>query len=141
MAIQGYQWAAGWDATGSFQNVEDDLPTYDGGYPVLVQGRGMYSPGTIKVRADKLREVVGFASFTWLLAALTVAQYDHIQSNYTTGGNSYSGAVTVRTRSNDDSYANFNAVLYLPPQSELERIPGSDVFANVELTFVVQEAL
>jgi hypothetical protein len=140
MTYQQYSLAAGYDAAGSLVNVETGFPTYQG-HPLIVQGRGTWDEGVERDRADKLSTLTGFQTFKWLIPVMGVSQYEYAQLTYTTGGNSLRGKVTVKTRSlaDDDTYANYNAVMHLPKRADLER--KQNAFVKVEILFVVESAL
>lgn len=125
----------GWSGTPN--NVETTFPTYQG-HPLIVRGRGLYDPGIIRTRADKLDYLTGFSTVIWRIKVLSVAQYNYFQDTYTVGGNSYSGKVTIRTRNTDDAFANVNAVLKMPKASTLTKHPTADAYRDVEIRFVVE---
>jgi hypothetical protein len=140
MTFQRYALAAGYSSAGSLVNVETSFPTYQE-HPLIVQGRGTWDDGIERERADKLSTLTGFQIFKWKLPVMSMAQYDYAQDTYTTGSNGLRGKVTVTTRSiaDDDTWANYNAVMHLPKRTDLER--KQDAFLDVEIIFVVHEAL
>jgi hypothetical protein len=140
MPFQNYQWASGFGNTEAFVNVEDDVTKYRN-KPLIVSGRARFDDGILRTRADLLRYLTGLKSFTWTVPVMSIAQYEYIQTNYTVGGNSFSGRMTIKTRISDDTYADFNAILYLPKQPELTRTRTGDAFQNVTLTFVNAESV
>lgn len=139
MAFQNYQIAAGWNAAGSLANIETAFPKYQN-KPLIVRAR-RFNEGIKRIRGDKQRSTSGFQSFVWFCKVLSVAQWNYFQDNYSSGGSSYSGKVTVRTRKSDDTYANFNAVMHLPDPSEMDSSLIGDAYRNVEIRFVVEAAL
>lgn len=140
MTYQQYALAVGFNSAGSLVNVETGVPTYQG-HPMIVQGRGTWDEGIERERADKLSTLTGFQIFKWVVPVMGVNQYEYMQTTYTTGGNSLRGKVTVKTRSvsDDDTYANYNAVMHLPKRTDLDR--KQNAFVKVEITFVVEGAL
>lgn len=121
MTFQDYQLAAGHDNAGGLTNVETTIPASQQ-QTFLPQGRGNFDEGVLRVRGDGLTYLTGFQAFSWPLDVLPYAQWDFMRTTYTTGGNSFSGKVTVRTRLIDGTYANFNALLHLPePPDETKK--------------------
>ena len=88
-----------------------------------------YSPGTARLRLDAGIYAAGFKSQEWTLGFVTLKQYDYLKTTYCAGG--YSGLVTVRTRWNSGSYANYNATLQLPTEAQLEQFRGGNKWVNV----------
>lgn len=98
-----------------------------------------YSPGMRRLRLDGTIYAAGWKSQEWTLGFLTLKQYDHLKTTYCGGG--YSGLVTVRTRFNSGGYANYNAVLQLPTEAELEQNRGGNKWTNVPLKLMNLVAL
>jgi hypothetical protein len=135
----GYQLAAGWNGAGSLVDIQSIIPTGDRRF-VAPQGYSGFDEGVLRVRLDKQRYLTGHTSFPWLFDVLTVAQYRYLMATYTTGGNSYSGKVTARTRiPSSGAFANYNAILYLPKLPELTRKYLS--YRDVVIQFVDAVAL
>lgn len=135
-----YAIAAGHGQAGSLVNIETIKPSGDKYflYPSLAPNR--LSRGLLRRRADGANYLTGLASVTWVFAGLTRAQWRYLQDTYTVGGDSYSGPVTLRTKSGEtDAYANYNAVLNLPPMDGLQYKPGG--FPDFEVQFTHLEAL
>lgn len=120
MSVYQYAIAAGHDNAVNLVNIETIKPTGDKFF-VPPQAYSSFDDGILRVRADVARYTTGRKSFTWPLRVLTVAQYRYLMTNYSTGGNSYSGLVTVKTRNPAGAYANFNATLFLPELPDLTR--------------------
>jgi hypothetical protein len=113
-----YKIAAGYNNAGSLVNIETIVPTGDSAF-WPPEGYGGYRPGESVVRADGTEYVAGFASTVWHFKRLTRAQYSYLQSTYCGGG--WSGKVTIATRIGATSYANYNAILWLPKPADANR--------------------
>ena len=107
--------AAGHNNAAGLVNVENILPSSDR-YFWPPKTPGGFNPGELIGRADDIIVTVGYASFVWVFDVLTLAQYNYLITTYSTGGNTYSGKVTVRTVNAANSYANYNATMKIPPQ-------------------------
>jgi hypothetical protein len=83
-----------------------------------VRSYGFYDPGLQRVKPSGEKQFSGYPTTSWQLAVVTKAQEKYLRDTYCSGG--YSGLVTVRTTTdnNDDSFANYNAVIWLPKLSE-----------------------
>lgn len=134
-----YKIAAGHNQAGSLINIETIKPTGDRYflYPTFAPNRLVR--GILRKRADGANYLTGLSQLTWLFAGMTRKQWRYLQDTYTTGGNSYSGPVTVRSQNEDGTYTNYNAILNLPQMSTLQYKPGG--FENVEILFNHLEAL
>lgn len=130
---QEYALAYGNNNAASLQSIESITPSGDRGF-VAVQGYSSYDEGIVNVRQDGLIYISGYPTAAWVFSALTRKQYQYLQSNYTVGGTSLSGYVTVRTRKEDGTFANFNAVLLLPKLPELNR--RRKLYQDVTIRFV-----
>lgn len=139
MAFQDYQIAAGYNNAGGLQNVEDILPLANNRQTFLAKGWGNIDEGIERERADGTTYTTGFTIITWQLSVLSIEQWAYLQTNYSTGGNSLSGLVTIRTRVTNKTYANYNAVMKLPKLSEFDKEFG--IMRNAEIRFVRAEAL
>lgn len=133
------KWVASFNNAGNLVAVQSVVPTYQG-KPMIIQSRGSWE-SVVRSKANKHSYETGFDIFVWTVPVMGVNQYDYIQDTYTVGGISLSGEMTVRTRSkqDDDTYANYSAVLRLPKQSTLRR--KQDSYQNVPLRFIVEAAL
>ncbi len=118
MSLYNYGIAAGWNNTPS--NIEGITPTSDRKFfpPTAFSS---FNPGTIRVRADGQLYETGFESVTWRFSVLTRKQYQYLMTTYSTGSNSYSGKVSIRTIGVDGNYADYNAIMILPTLPELTR--------------------
>lgn len=133
------KWVTSFNNAANLVVVQSVVPMYQG-EPMIIQSRGRWE-SIVRTRADKHLYETGFDIFSWLVPVMGVNQYDYIQDNYTVGGVGLSGNMTVRTRSkqDDDTYANYSAVLHLPKQNTLTR--KQDAYLNVLLRFIVEAAL
>jgi hypothetical protein len=126
-----YKIAAGVSNTGGLAPIGSIVATSNIAFPEPAGAQGSYTPGIIKIRLDQQLVTVGKSRQVWLLYGLTFEQYRYLQSTYCGGG--FSGKVTIRTRWQHTSYANYNAVLQLQHENLQETIQG---YASVALTFV-----
>jgi hypothetical protein len=118
--LYDYQIADGYDSAGSLVNIEAITPSGDRAF-AAPQAFSSFAPGVLRIRADGLSYLAGFQSFIWLFSVLTRAQWQHLQDTYSTGGNSYTGKVTVRSRNIDGTYTNYNAIINIPILPDLDR--------------------
>jgi hypothetical protein len=118
MTLYQYGIAVGWNNTPT--NVESIVPTSDRKFfpPTAFSS---FSPGTIRVRADGQLYETGFESVTWRFSVLTRKQYQYLMTTYSTGGNSYSGPVSIETIGPAGTYITRNAIMILPTLPELTR--------------------
>lgn len=137
MTFQSYSWAAGFDDVAGLVNVETDLPSYQG-LVVTNAGLGSYDPGIITPKADRLTIARGYQSVEWTFSIMPISVYAYIQSNYTVGGTSHSGKMTIHTTIEDGTFSNFNAYMHLPTQSSLSRV--SQGFTGVVIRFTLDGA-
>ncbi len=129
---QEYAIAAGWNNTALLKTIESITPPSDRPfYPV--NGYSSFNPGAIRIRGDGSIYLAGYPSCGWRFSAMTRKQYQYLMSTYTVGGNSYSGKVTIRTRKDDGTFANYNAVLLLPILPEVQRV--LKLYRDVEIRF------
>lgn len=137
---QGYKLVAGYNNAMTLVAVETAFPLYQG-KPLIMQGRGTWNVGEEFERADKGLALTGYQVFKWLIPVMGVNQYDFAQDTYCTGGTGQSGKTTARHRSkdDDDTFANYNAMLRLPQQYKLQR--KYDAYLGVEIVFIVEAAL
>lgn len=108
-------------------------------YPPV--GVGTYDPGIREYRGNLTTTFNGSASLVWTSNMLW-AQYEYILSTYCdliNSAPSYSGPVTIRTRTTGSSYANYNATLILPTPVEVQRNYG--MYMLVKWTFIGLAAL
>lgn len=127
-----YAIAAGWNNTTGLRNIESLTPSGDKPFRTP-NAYSAFNPGTLRLRADGIAYVEGFPSTAWLLDVLTRKQYQFLMTTYSTGGNSYSGKVTIRTMTPSGSYANYNAIMLLPIMPELDR--AFKIYRSVQIRF------
>lgn len=127
-----YQIAVGWNNAASLRSIESITPTNDSAFPPPSAYNG-FDAGSVLVKGDGQTYLSGFAAFTWRFSHLTWAQYQYLIATYSTGGTSYSGKVTVRSRIQTGSFANYNAILLLPKLPELQRT--RKIYRDVEIRF------
>lgn len=137
MVRYDYQIAAGNNNAAGLVNIENITPT--GGTPFKPpQGVGNWNPGAFRIRGDGTVYIAGYASTEWVFTTLTRLQHRYLMETYC--NNSYSGKVTIRTKADDeDTYANYNAVMILSPLADAER--NFTVYNNYAVQFVRVEAL
>lgn len=138
MAFQQYKIAAGWNNAAGLANVEDQFPRYQN-KPLIVRGRGGFSPGVRRIRGNFSVSYSGKQIIRWRIRVMGINQYNYWQANYTTGGNSYSGKNTIRSRNGSDSFANYSVTSQLPSPDTLET--KGDSYQNVEIIHVIEAAL
>ncbi len=80
-----------------------------------------FNPGTFRLRVDGQAYNTGFPSADWHLDTFFREQYQFLQANYTIGGNSYSGNVSIKTLNAAGTITQYNAVMVLPTLPTLER--------------------
>lgn len=128
-----YAIAAGWNNVAGLRNIESITPIGDKSFRPP-NAYSAFNPGTLRLRADGIAYTEGFASTAWTFSALTRAQYQYLMTNYSIGGNSYSGKVTIRTMTPAGTYANYNAVVLLPIMPDLDR--AFKIYRNVQIKFI-----
>jgi len=107
-------------AANSLVNIETIKPTGDIYNFFAPKAYGFYDPGARKVRGDGTILMVGFPVVTWVFDVMTRLQHEYLISNFSTGGNSYSGKVTINTRLGTSAYSRMNAVMVLPKTIEAD---------------------
>lgn len=117
--------------------VEAIIPTGDiPFYPV--RQYGTFDVGLSKTRLNGRPYFAGRQSCQFISQVMTIKQFNHLKTTYCGGG--YSGLVTIRIRANNPTaYANYNATLVLPKESDLEYRQGH--FLNVIWQFINLEAI
>lgn len=133
MATYEYKIAAGHNNAAGLTNIEDITPSSDVAfYPPVAYNK--LSKGVVRVRADHTRYTTGVLQTRWEFAVMTRRQWRYLQSTFTTGGNSYSGLVTIRTMNAETgSYTNYNATIVLTPPSAYQ--PSPLAYEDVEVLF------
>lgn len=104
---------------------------------------GTYNPGLLEPRGDMSITVAGVASVRWIWDRIERSFRTILRNNYCGMGiNQHSGQVTIYTpiESPDDYYL-CNAMLYIPPISELQYDGETDWLNNFQLSFVIVEIL
>lgn len=133
-----YQIAVGNNNTAGLVAIESITPAGDTRNFQPVRAFWDYDPGVRKVRADGTDYFAGYAVHGWTCAVLTKLQWQYLKDTYCNGG--YSGAVTIRTRfGQPNTYANFNAVLRIPKESETGQ--AGPFYRDVRLLFTRLVAL
>lgn len=107
-------------ALNSLTNIETIKPTNDLYYFFAPKAYGFYDPGQRKVRGDGTILMVGFPVVTWVFDVITRLQHEYLIATYSTGGNSYSGKVTINTRLGTSSYSRMNAIINIPKPIEAD---------------------
>lgn len=128
-----YAIAAGWNNPALLKALESITPVGDKPFRPP-NAYSAFNPGTLRLRADGIAYVEGFASTTWTLSVMTRAQYRYLMANYTIGGNSYSGKVTIKTMTPAGTYTNYNAIMLLPIMPDLDR--AFKIYRNVQIKFI-----
>jgi hypothetical protein len=110
--IPDYQIAAGNNNAGGLTPV-DELVDSNSIKFVMPRGLPFRVRGQVRTRLDGTTGRVGFNSTQWLSAVMTVDQLSTVYSTY-------EGLVTIRIALTSTSFANYNAVLRMPDEGELE---------------------
>lgn len=117
---QLYQMAVGWNNASALLSVEQFPAT--GLKPWSpVDGYSTYNPGKRVIRLDGQIYLSGYPSCDWPFSYWTREHYQYLLSTFSTGGSSYSGKVTIKTRVSSGAFANYNAIMQLPFLPELAR--------------------
>lgn len=131
MPFYGYQIAAGNNNAAGLVNFETITPSGEPHF-LAPQNFGHFDPGSFRIRGDGTVYIAGFGSTSWIIEAITKGQFRYLQTTYC--GNSYSGLVTIRTRTDIVStYSNFNAVMRLPKLEEMRKVTSG--FADCRIRF------
>lgn len=102
----------------------------------LVTGLGDFTEGLERQYIDTIEDV-GFAAWTWVSKGMKPAELAYLMTTYLAGKRS--GKVTVRTRKNNDVWANFNATLTFPQKLSLDET--GDFYRDVEWQFILGSEL
>lgn len=135
--VPDFQIAAGHDAVGDLEPIEDIIPSGDWRGFVVPDAFATFSPGTIRVRGDGTIYITGYPSTTWLFPALSRKQYNYLRTTFCAGG--LSGAVTIRTMIEDGTFDNFNAIITIPDLPSINRQRRGNAFEDVEITYTFLE--
>lgn len=137
MPFQSYSIASGFNNAVGLTNVETTFPLFRN-KPLIVQGRTL-NPGIKRKRADKLAYRTGFVIIEWRIPVMSIEQYNYWIATYTTGGNSFSGKNTIRTKNALDAYANYSVVSDIPAPNDLRSRGGA--YRDVVIVHTVEAAL
>lgn len=137
MPFQDYKIASGWNNAAGLANIETQFPKFQN-EPLIVRGRG-FNPGLKRIGANFQVYTTGKRVIRWRFRVMSIAQFNYFVTTYTTGGNSYSGKNTIRTKDETDTYANYSVTSQLPSPDELEFKAGA--YLDVVITHVVEAAL
>ena len=110
--VPDYQLAAGHDNAGGLTPV-DEIADSNGVTLVMPRGLPFRGRGQVRTRLDGTTGRIGFNSTQWLSGVMTVDQLSTIYSTY-------EGLVTIRIALTLTTFANYNAVLRMPDEAELE---------------------
>lgn len=115
-----YQIAAGWNNAAGLADVNTLGPV--GGEKLnMPRAFPLVNAGTRRYRGDLTSTISGTVVQRWDFTAAYYDQYIYVKETFCGTGRTYSGKVTIRTRLYDtDTYANYNAVLEVPFQSEID---------------------
>lgn len=109
-----HQLAASYNNAANLRPLEGYTPAGDSFAFQTFSSWGNYNPGLAVINGDGTITYDGEASTAWQTGFLTYTQLAYLSDTYCSGG--YSGQVTVRTSTTRrNTYANFNAVMHLPP--------------------------
>src|SRR5690606_26624862 len=128
MALYDYQLAAGHDNTAGYTNIEDVVTyapraTWVGQRPVR------------HVTLDQRVHYNGVLSTTWAWDGVSIAGLDALVTAYLGDYDTPDAAVTIRTRKQSGSYADFNAYINLPVEGQdYERVTSTKL-RNLTLVF------
>ncbi|RMG82108.1 MAG: hypothetical protein D6712_15230 [Chloroflexi bacterium] len=120
MALTDNKIASGHNNTAGLTLIEE-LTDSDGVLFYPVNDRYQYQPGEFITRGDGIVIPIGLPTLQWQ-SHLTLAQWDYIYTSLL--GNTYSGTVTIRTRTTTDTYANYNAILSITPPTDYDVLNG-----------------
>lgn len=76
---------------------------------------GDYEEGEERYKANLTTGYAGFPSLNWVSGILWLPQWKYLRTNY-------AGNVTIRTWTDDTTYANYNAVLRVPQLRQFEKM-------------------
>lgn len=134
MPMQEYSIAPSFNNAGGLVNLETIIVD---SRPFIVSGVGSYRQGEAVVQTNGRLAFIGYPSLRWTFSLLTRTQYDYLKTTYCAGG--YSGDVTIRTRTDSNTYANFNAVMQLPFTDDVTKVFRA--YRDVTVTMLRLEAI
>lgn len=94
---------ARWDATNDANSIPFAMPRF----------KGTRNRGVKRNRLNGTQGIVGFSSGRLIFTAVTLAQYDYLKDTL-------EGLVTLKIPLENSTYANYNAVMVVPDEEELE---------------------
>ena len=118
-AFTDYQIAAGHNNVAGLQKLALVVATSNIAFPDPAAQQN-YNPGKTVMRLDLKTTKVGVKSQIWMMG-VTWEQYRYMQTTY-------EGYVTIRTRWQNNAYANYNASLIVPTENLQFTLNG---YANV----------
>jgi hypothetical protein len=134
MAQQSYKIAASFNNAAGLINLEDILIA---NRPYIVRGVGRYKQGEATTNTNGRLTFIGYPSVEWQFDVLTYAMYQYLKDTYCSG--LYSGDVTIATRTDSSTYANYNAVMNLPFSASFQKV--FKAYTGVTVLFTRLEAL
>jgi hypothetical protein len=135
MAKYDYQLASGFNQAGSLVNIETTIGQAPRGTLVSLGARSRTS-------ISGVRNTDGEQIAVWNWDVLTASNLGTIITTYLTNWNTDTAEVTLRTRLRDGTYANFNAIMYLPLDGEdYEHRFNKDHVNDLRIRFRIVAAL
>lgn len=134
MAFQEYAIAPNFNNAANLINLENIKIA---NRPYIVRGVGRYAQGEATTNTNGRLTFIGYPSLQWQFNVLTYAMYQYLKDTYCSG--LYSGDVTIRTRTDSESYANYNAVLTLPFSNSFQKVFRA--YTDVTVTFTRLESI
>ncbi len=99
-----------------------------------VVGKGGYSQGEPFTKADGTIAYMGYPFTVWTWEVMHWSGCEYLYTTILSGAQS--GLVTINTTLEDPTvYANMNATMILPNQSELQHAPSGQYYENVIVRF------
>ena len=138
MAFYEYSIAPGHDNAAGFINVETMIDASDRTFRAVV-GHPAYDPGSPRTLSNGRSSFEGFAATTWNSGLVRWSGYLYL---YTTIlGGAYDGEVSMRTRTKGGAYTNYNAILRIPTEVELENVNKGQAHPRFIWTFTRMVAI
>ena len=135
-----YKLAAGHNNAAGLAVVEGVKPSGDIYAFTYPKSLGTGDPGQRETREDGLDYFAGYLYDEWHYAVMTRIQRNYLRTTYCASG--YSGKVTVRTRVDAETYANYNAAIHIPTPRDLGiNNQRQKKWLNVVIAFTQMEAL
>lgn len=135
-----YQIAAGNNNAAGLTAFEEIVPSGEDMYFIAPSGAGGYDPGVFEIRGNGTATFNGFKRQVLTFSYCTFPIANHLNDTYCSGN--YNGLVTLRTKLEpDDSFANYNAIMYLPKPSEWQVGRSRDHIAPYPIRFLKLEAI